>query len=102
MSPFVLDRNVPLNGSPKGDRIGADRDEHEGLGASGSAGADSEQATTDRGCESADGSELPTGEAVVEALSGRRSGGSEAPERGTALEPRTGGEDSEKGAAVGA
>ena len=102
VSPFVLDRNVPLNGSPKGDSIGADGDEHEGVGKSGSSCADSKQATADRGCEPADGGELPTGEAIVEALSGRRSGRSEAPQRGTAFEPRTRVEAPEESAAIGA
>src|SRR5580704_6704265 len=102
MSPFALDRNVPLNGSPKGDPIGADGDEHEGVGTGGSSCADSEQATADHGCEPVDGCELSAGEAVVEALSGRRSGRSEAPQHRTALEPRTRVEVSEEGAAVGA
>src|SRR5580704_11293790 len=38
----------------------------------------------------------------VEVLAGRRSGGTAAPQRGTALEPRTRDEVSEEGAAVGA
>src|SRR5580700_3425517 len=89
VSPFAIDRNVPLNGSPKGDPIGANGDEHEGVGTSGSSCADSEQGTADRGCQPADGGELPAGEAFVEALSGRRGSRSKAPQRGTALEPRT-------------
>src|SRR5258706_85291 len=39
MSPFVLDRNVPLIGLPRGGQIGANADEQEGVGTSGSAGA---------------------------------------------------------------
>ena len=31
MSPFVLDKNVPLIGPPKGGQIGADADEQEGV-----------------------------------------------------------------------
>src|SRR2546427_11772165 len=34
MSPFVLDRNVPLIGPPRGGQIGADGDEQEGVGKS--------------------------------------------------------------------
>ena len=65
-STFVRDRNVPLNGSPKGGRIEADGDEQQGVGTGGSAGADSEQATTDRSCEPIAGGELRTGEAEVD------------------------------------
>ena len=43
MSPFVLDRNVPLIGLPKGGQIGADRNEQGGVRKSGSAGAGAEQ-----------------------------------------------------------
>jgi len=32
MSPFVLDRNVPLIGPPEGGQIGTDRDEQAGVG----------------------------------------------------------------------
>ena len=84
VSPFVLDRNDCLNGSPKGDPIGADGGEQEGVGKSGSSCPDSKQATADP----ADGGELPAGEAVVEALPGRGSGRSEVPQRGTAFEPQ--------------
>jgi hypothetical protein len=37
MSPFVLDRNVPLIRPPRGGQIEADRDEQERVGTSGSA-----------------------------------------------------------------
>src|SRR6516165_4670745 len=57
MSPFVLDRNVPLIGligPPKAGQIGADRDEQERIGKS--------------GCRSADARELPSSKAVVETV----------------------------------
>ena len=44
MSPFVLDRNVPLIGPPKGGQIGADRDEQERVGKGGGTGAGAKQA----------------------------------------------------------
>ena len=39
MSPFVLNRNAPLIGPPKGGQIGADSDEQAGIGKGGSADA---------------------------------------------------------------
>src|SRR3984885_5593623 len=102
MSPFVLDRNVPLNRSPKGDQIGGDRDEQRGVEKSRGAGPRPKQAVAGARCESADARQLPTSEAVVEALSGGRSGRPEAPQRGPALEPCSRVEVSEQGAAVGA
>ena len=61
MSPFVLVRNVPLIGLPKGGQIGADTDEQEGVGTRGSAGASAEQAAAGRGCRSSAACELPAG-----------------------------------------
>src|SRR6266446_1912487 len=78
MSPFVLDRNVPLIRPPKGGRIEADRDEPEGVGASRGAGPSAQPAVAGGGCGAADAPELPAGEAVVEALSGGRRRRSEA------------------------
>src|SRR5229473_1351368 len=78
MSPFLLDRNVPLIGLPRGGQIGANGDEQEGVGTSGGTDAGAEQATAGRGCQSTAARELPTGEAAVEAVSGRRSGGAAA------------------------
>src|SRR2546426_8756920 len=72
MSPFVLDRNVPLIGPPRGGQIGADGDEQEGVGKSGSAGASAQQAAAGGGCGAADARELPAGEAAVEAGWGGR------------------------------
>src|SRR2546426_1383321 len=69
MSPFVLDRNVPLIGPPRGGQIGADGDEQEGVGKSRSAGASAQQAAAGGGCGAADARELPAGEAAVEARS---------------------------------
>src|SRR6516162_9659765 len=57
MSPFVLDRNVPLIGligPPKAGQIGADRDEQERIGKG--------------GCRSADARELPSSKAAVETV----------------------------------
>src|SRR6202163_1868617 len=102
MSPFVLDRNVPLIGLPKGGPIGADTDEQEGVGTSGSAGAGAQQTVAGRGCGSTAARELPAGEAAVEAISGGRGGGAEAPQRGTQLESRLRGEVSAAGAAASA
>src|ERR1700686_4100354 len=102
MSPFVLDRNVPLIGLPKGGQIGADTDEQEGVGTSGGAGSSAQQTTAGRGCQPTPAGELPTGEAAVEAVSGGRSGGTEAPQRGAKLESRSRREVSTEGAATGA
>src|SRR5438445_3914605 len=85
MSPFVLDKNVPLIRPPKGGRIEADRDEQEGVGASGGAGASAQPAVAVGGCGAADARELPAGEAAVEALSGGGCRGSEAPQRRTSF-----------------
>src|ERR1700675_4924594 len=86
MSPFVLDRNVPLIGLPKGGPIGSDTDEQEGVGTSGSAGAGAQQTVAGRGCGSTAARELPAGEAAVEAISGGRGGRAEAPQGGKELE----------------
>src|SRR5215469_18182512 len=83
MSPFVLDRNVPLIGPPKGGQIGADGDEQEGIGNCRGAGASAQQAVAAGGCLPADARELPAGEAAVEALSGGRWRWAEASQRGT-------------------
>ena len=80
--PFVLDRNVPLIGLPRGGPIGADTDEQEGVGTSGSTGAGAQQTTAGGGCGSIVARELPAGEAAVAAVSGGRSGGAAAPQRG--------------------
>src|SRR6266404_1752263 len=88
MSPFVLDRNVPLIGLPRGGQIGANADEQEGVGTSGSAGSSAQQATAGRGCQWTAAGELPAGQAAVEAVSGGRSCGAEASQRGAKLESR--------------
>src|SRR5215472_7938461 len=102
MSPFVLDRNVPLIGPPKGGQIGADGDEQEGIGKGGSAGASAQQAVAAGGCLPADARELPAGEAAVEALSGGRCRWAEAPQRGTAVESCSRRKASAEGTAAGA
>src|SRR5215468_12000749 len=53
-------------------------------------------------CRAADGSELPTSEATVEALSRRRGGRAAAPQRGAVFEPRSREEVSAEGAGAGA
>src|SRR5712672_434366 len=88
MSSFVLDRNVPLIGLPRGGQIGANADEQEGVGTSGSAGWSAQQATAGRGCQWTAAGELPAGQAAVEAVSGGRSCGAEASQRGAKLESR--------------
>src|SRR5216683_2185239 len=80
MSPFVLDRNVPLIGPPKGGQIGADRNEQRGVRKSGSAGAGAEQA----------------------AAAGGGCGGTEARQRGAIVESRSRCEVPKEGAAAGA
>src|SRR2546428_5534031 len=102
MSPFVLDRNVPLIRPPKGGRIEADRDEPEGVGASRSAGPSAQPAVAGGGCGAADAPELPASEAVVEAVPGTRGCGSEASQRRTDLESCSRREVSAEGAASGA
>src|SRR2546427_3779677 len=101
MSPFVLDRNVPLIGPPRGGQIGADGDEQEGVGKSRSAGASAQQAAAGGGCGAADARELPAGQAAVEAVWGGRRRGSAAPQRGTAIASCLRGEVSAEGAAAG-
>src|SRR5258706_174356 len=88
MSPFVLDRSDPLSGLARGGQIGANADEQEGVGTSGSAGSSAQQATAGRGCQWTAAGELPAGQAAVEAVSGGRSCGAEASQRGAKLESR--------------
>src|SRR5260370_39427501 len=102
MSPFVLDRNVPLIRPQKGGRIEADRDEQEGVGASRGAGPSAQPAVAGGGCGAADAPELPASEAVVEAVWGTRGCGSEAWQRRTDLESCSRREVSAEGAASGA
>src|SRR5712692_4306553 len=102
MSPFVLVRNVPLIGPPRGGQIEADSDEQEGVGTSGSAGAGARQTAAGRGCRSTSARELPAGEAAVEAVSGARACGTEAPQRGAALASSSRREVSAESAATGA
>src|SRR5437879_13389276 len=102
MSPFVLDRNVPLIGPPRGGQIGADGDEQEGVGKSGSAGASAQQAAAAGGCGAADARELPAAEAAVDAVWAGRRRGAGAPERGTAIESCLRGHGATEGSAGGA
>src|SRR6202165_6246263 len=101
MSPFALDRNVPLIGLPRGGQIGADTDEQKGVGTSGGTGAGAQQTTAGLGCRSIVARELPASEAAVEAVSGGRSCGAEAPQCGRKLESRSRREVSTAGAAAG-
>src|SRR5258707_13524061 len=82
MSPFVLDRNVPLIGLPRGGQIGANADEQEGVGTSGSAGSSAQQATAGRGCQWTAAGELPAGQGAGEGGSGGRGWGGEGWEGG--------------------
>src|SRR6202163_4659345 len=100
MSPFALDRNVPLIGLPRGGQIGADTDEQKGVGTSGGTGAGAQQTTAGLGCRSIVARELPASEAAVEAVSGGRSCGAEAPQCGRKLESRSRREVSTAGAAA--
>src|SRR2546421_12914662 len=98
MSPFVLDRNVPLIGPPKGGQIGADRNEQGGVRKSGSAGAGAEQSAARGGCGATDACELPAGEAGVEGVGGGRGRGTEAAPRGAVAEARSPCEGEKEGA----
>src|SRR5437879_1716350 len=88
MSPFVLNRNVPLIGPPKGGQIGADGDEQERGRKGGGARTGAQQAAAVGGCGAADAGVLPTSQAAVEALSGGRRRESEAPHCRTTIAPR--------------
>src|ERR1700730_6825455 len=102
VSPFVLNRNVPLIGPPKGGQIGADRDEQERARKIGSASACAQQTAGARGRGTIDACELPASEAAVEAVSGGRCCRSETPQRRASIESRTPAKVSGEGAAVGA
>src|ERR1700747_3276505 len=69
MSPLHQNRNVPLIRPRKGGRIGADGDEPGGIAESRSAEPSKERAVAGSGCGAVAARELPTSEAVVEALS---------------------------------
>src|SRR5579863_441882 len=88
MSPFVLDRNVPLIRPLKGGQIGADRDESGGIAKGGSAGASAQWAAAGHRCEPAAARQLSPSQAVVEALSRGRCGRFGAPQRGARFQPR--------------
>src|SRR5215472_10960285 len=83
MSPFVLDKNVPLIGPPRGGQIGADVDEPGRVAAGGGAGGGEEPAVAGGGCGALAAGELPASEAFVEAVSRRRAGRTEASQRGS-------------------
>src|ERR1700687_1552278 len=102
MSPFLLDRNVPLIGLPRGGQIGANGDEQGGVGTSGGTDAGAQQTTASCGCRWTAARELPAGKAAVEAISGGRSGGAEASQRGANIESSWRGEVSREGASTGA
>src|ERR1700682_6211457 len=101
VSPFVLNRNVPLIGPPKGGQIGADRDEQKRVRKSGSASACAQQTAGGSGRGTLDACELPASEAAVEAVSGGRCCRSETPQRRATIESRTPAKVSGQGAAVG-
>src|SRR4029450_13979088 len=102
VSPFVLDRNVHLIGPLRGGQIGADGDEQEGAGKSGSSGAGAQQAAAGDRRMPADGCELSAGETTMEAFSGGRRRRAEASQRRATIKSCTGREVSGPGAAVGA
>src|ERR1700719_1853396 len=83
MSPFVLDKNVPLIGPPGGGQIGADEDEPGRVAACGSAGTCEERGTAGGGRSKLAAGQLPASQAFVEAVSRRRSRWAEAWQRGT-------------------
>src|ERR1019366_1216674 len=81
---------------------GENRDEPEGTAAGGSAGASEKQRAEGGGCGEPGGGELPAGEAVVEAVSGRRGQRVEASGSGTSERASQAHEVSPAGAEVGA
>ena len=88
MSPFVLVRSVPYTAASLGGPSEEDSDERERFAGSGDVGASGQ-----RGVEAGAGgrgvrAQLPTGEADLAALSGRRGGGGGASPRGEGIEPR--------------
>src|SRR5215813_9595758 len=87
MSPFVLDKNVPLIRPPKGGRIEADRNEQEGARTGGGVSTGTKQAAAVGGRGAADACLLPPSETVVEAVSGGRRRGLEARQCWTTLAP---------------
>src|SRR4029077_183003 len=87
MSPLLQNRNVPLIRPRKGGRIGAGGDEPGGIAESRSAEPSKERAVASSGCGAAAARELPTSEAVVEALSRGRCWGPAASQRGASLQP---------------
>src|SRR5215831_6644099 len=101
MSPFVLDKNVPLIGPPKGGQIGADGDEQAGVGKGGSAVTGRKRGAACGRCRAANAGELPASEATVEALSRGRRHRAAAPQRGAAFESRSREEVSAEGARAG-
>src|ERR1700757_3399720 len=102
MSPFVLNRNVPLIGPPKGGQIGADRDEQERVGKGGGSSTGAKQAAAVGGCGTPDAGVLPTSEAAVEAISGGRRRRSKAPQCRATIAPRSRAEVSAERAPAGA
>src|SRR5215831_19914588 len=101
MSPFVLDKNVPLIGPPKGGQIGADGDEQAGVGKGGSAVTGTKRGAACGRCRAANAGELPASEATVEALSRGRRRGAAASQRGAVFESRSREEVSAEGARDG-
>src|SRR6516165_2410653 len=101
MSPFVLDKNVPLIGPPKGGQIGADGDEQAGAGKGGSAVTGTKRGAACGRCRAANAGELPAREAAgeAEARGGRRRAA--APQRGAVFESRSREEVSAEGARAG-
>src|SRR5260370_37140617 len=89
------------NGPPKGGPIGENGDEPEGVGKGRGARARAPSPAAGRGCGDAAAGELSTREAVVEALSGARGGGTEAPQRRAAVEPIPAGGIPAEGIAAG-
>src|SRR5260370_2749725 len=92
---------MSANGPPKGGPIGENGDEPEGVGKGRGARARAPSPAEGRGCGDAAAGELSTREAVVEALSGARGGGTEAPQRRAAVEPIPAGGIPAEGIAAG-
>src|SRR5262249_11555895 len=85
----VLDRNVPLMWPPEGGQIGADRDESEGVRASGRAGESKERPVAGGGCGAIAAGELSAGGKVVETRPRGSGSGAEARQCRKSIESRT-------------
>jgi len=86
MSPSGPIRNVPYTATSGGGPVEEDSDEREGAAKSRGVGTSEGTGAEAGGCSEDVGGELSAGEEIVAALSGRRSQGVAAPQRGEKVE----------------